>query len=75
MVSLFVLFSIFYKKSYSKKNKVVKKEEESEDQCHKAMGEISSATKDAVGHAAKEGGKFVASASNVVKRTGTSRAM
>ena len=39
------------------------------------MGEISIATKDVVGHAAKEGGKFVASASNVVKRTGTTRAM
>jgi hypothetical protein len=75
MVSLFVLFSIFYKRSYSKKNKAIKKEEESEDQCQKAMGEISIATKDAVGHAAKEGGKFVASASNVVKRTGTTRAM
>lgn len=75
MVSLFVLFSIFYKKSYSKKNKTVKKEEEGEDQCHKAMGEISSATKDVVGHAAKEGGKFVASASNVVKRTGATRAI
>ena len=74
MVSLFVLFFIFYKRSYSKKNKA-KKEDEGEDQCHKAMGEISSATKDAVGHAAKEGGKFVASASNVVKRTGANRAI
>jgi elongation of very long chain fatty acids protein 4 len=76
MVSLFFLFSLFYKKSYSKKGKSAKKQEgESEDQCHKAMGEISTATKDAVGHAAKEGGKLVASASNVVKRTGTTRAM
>ena len=72
MVSLFALFSVFYKKKYSsKKNSKLKKEEE-EDQCHKAMGEISSATKDAVEHAAKEGSKIVANASKVVKRGGAS---
>lgn len=76
MVSLFVLFSIFYKRSYSKKGSATKKpDSESEDQCHKAMGEISTATKDVVGHAAKDAGKLVATASKAVKRAGTTRPM
>lgn len=76
MVSLFVLFSVFYKRSYSKKGSAAKKQEcESEDQCHKAMGEISTATKDVVGHAAKDAGKLVATASKAVKRTGPTRPM
>mmetsp|Transcript_4815 Transcript_4815/g.7037 ORF Transcript_4815/g.7037 Transcript_4815/m.7037 type:complete len:355 (+) Transcript_4815:89-1153(+) len=70
MVSLFVLFSIFYKKSYSKKNKEAKAKED--DQCQKAMGEISIAAKEVAGHAAKDAGKVLASASKVVKRTGAS---
>ncbi|KAL7491727.1 hypothetical protein ACHAWT_001015 [Skeletonema menzelii] len=70
MVSLFILFSIFYKKSYSKKNKEAKAKED--DQCQKAMGEISIAAKEAAGHAAKDAGKLVASASKVV-RTGASK--
>mmetsp|Transcript_32447 Transcript_32447/g.55291 ORF Transcript_32447/g.55291 Transcript_32447/m.55291 type:complete len:355 (-) Transcript_32447:171-1235(-) len=73
MVSLFVLFSLFYKRSYSKKNKGGGKShspaKESEDQCHKAMGEISVAAKEAAGHAAKDAGKLVASATSAVKRT------
>ncbi|KAL7518809.1 hypothetical protein ACHAWX_003613 [Stephanocyclus meneghinianus] len=76
MVSLFVLFSIFYKRSYSTKGSAAKKpDSESEDQCHKAMGEISTATKDVVGHAAKDAGKLVATASKAVKRAGTTRPM
>eukprot|EP00956_Cyclotella_meneghiniana_P032775 scaffold91417_cov54-Cyclotella_meneghiniana.AAC.4 len=63
---------IFYKKKYSSKKNTNLKKEEEEDQCHKAMGEISSATKDAVEHAAKEGSKIVANASKVVKRGGAS---
>ena len=70
MVSLFILFSIFYKKSYSKKNKEAKAKED--DQCQKAMGEISIAAKEVAGHAAKDAGKVLASASKVVKRTGAS---
>mmetsp|Transcript_6294 Transcript_6294/g.11287 ORF Transcript_6294/g.11287 Transcript_6294/m.11287 type:complete len:353 (+) Transcript_6294:386-1444(+) len=71
MVSLFVLFSLFYKRKYSKKNKGDKnsKSKESEDECHKAMGEISVAAKEVAGHAAKDAGKFVASATKAVKRT------
>jgi elongation of very long chain fatty acids protein 4 len=69
MVSLFILFSVFYKKSYSKKNKEAKAKED--DQCQKAMGEISIAAKEVAGHAAKDAGKLVASASKVV-RTGAS---
>ena len=55
MVSLFVLFSLFYKRSYSKKNKgnrnskLNASEKESEDQCHKAMREILVAAKEACG--------------------------
>jgi elongation of very long chain fatty acids protein 4 len=70
MVSLFILFSIFYKKSYSKKNKGEKNKDA--DQCQKAMGEISQAAKEVAGHAAKDAGKLVASASKAVKRTGAS---
>lgn len=70
MVSLFILFSIFYKKSYSKKNKEAAKAKD-DDQCQKAMGEISIAAKEAAGLAAKDAGKLVASASKVV-RTGAS---
>lgn len=67
MVSLFVLFSLFYKRKYSKKNKG--KKTESEDECHKAMGEISEAAKEVAGHAAKDAGKFVATATQAVKRS------
>ena len=61
MVSLFCLFSLFYKKKYSKNDKKgSKKESESEDECHKAMAEISTAAKEAAGHAAKDAGKVLA---------------
>lgn len=79
MVSLFVLFSLFYKRKYSKKNSEGKSDsksstKESEDQCHKAMGEISVAAKEVAGHAAKDAGKFVATATKAVKRSnGSSR--
>ena len=79
MVSLFVLFSLFYKRKYSKKDGNGKNNDkstlkESEDQCHKAMGDISVAAKEVAGHAAKDAGKFVASATKAVKRSnGSSR--
>ena len=72
MVSLFILFSLFYKRSYSKKKASSSRKastKESEDQCHKAMGEISEAAKEAAGHAAKDAGKLVASATKVVTRS------
>ena len=71
MVSLFVLFSLFYKRSYSKKKKGPKSCEISEDidQCHKVMSEISSAAKEAAGHATKGAGKVLKSASKVVKKS------
>ena len=71
MVSLFVLFSIFFKKSYSKnknkkqmgsRNKSTSSVKESEDQCHKAMGEISSVAKDVANVAAKDAGRIVKTA-------------
>ena len=86
MVSLFILFSIFYKKSYSQKGKKIDKgghvngrslsTKDSEDQCHKAMGDITEATKEVVGTAAKDATKLMATATGVVKRKGgASRAM
>ena len=67
MVSLFCLFALFYKRSYSKKNRAGKKSEKKseDDQCHKAMGEISEAAKEAAGHAVKDASKLV----GAVKRT------
>ena len=87
MVSLFVLFSLFYKRSYSQRNRKQQEQKsssssssssttttsitkESEDQCYKAMGEISVAAKEVAGHAAKDAGKLVATATKVVKRNG-----
>ena len=73
------MFSIFYKKSYSKKNKGGKNSKggaavsKDDDQCQKAMGEISMAAKEVANHAAKDAGKLVASASKAVKRTGAGR--
>jgi len=64
MVSLFILFSIFYKKSYSKKNK--KSNDDSDDQCNKAVGAITDATKEVVGTAAKDATKFMATASKAL---------
>lgn len=75
MVSLFILFSFFYKRSYSKKNKGKNNSKskisskETEDQCHKAMGEISLAAKEVAEHAAKDAGKLMATATKAVKRT------
>lgn len=73
MVSLFILFSIFYKRSYAKKGKGGGKgvdggeSEKLENQCHKAMGEISEAAKGVAEHAAKDAGKLVATATKVVQ--------
>ena len=88
MVSLFVLFSLFYKRKYSSnKNGGGGKEQQQnhhhhqqeqvsassssftnnktpEDQCHKAMGEISVAAK----VVAKDAGKFVSTATQAVKK-------
>ena len=77
MVSLFILFSLFYKRSYSKKNKGPKRCESSKDidQCHKAMSEISTAAKEAAGHAAKDAGKVLKSASKVVKKSAVGSTM
>jgi len=77
MVSLFILFSLFFKKSYSKKNKMKKVEstasvssvattKEEEDACHKAMGEISTAAKEAAEVAAKDAKRVVKSATKAV---------
>jgi hypothetical protein len=102
MVSLFVLFSLFYKRKYSNssssKNGGGGKEQQQnhhpqqeqvsssssssftnnktpEDQCHKAMGEISVAAKVVAIHAkdvaeqtAKDAGKFVSTATQAVKK-------
>lgn len=79
MVSLFVLFSLFYKRSYSQRNREQQEQKsatttptakESEDQCYKAMGEISVVAKEVAGHAAKDAGKLVATATKAVKRSG-----
>jgi len=73
MVSLFVLFSVFYKRRYAQMPKPPTKET-IEDECHKAMGEISVAAKEVAGHAAKDASKLVGTARRVVKRTnGSSR--
>ena len=105
MVSLFVLFSLFYKRKYSSGSKNCggggggkeqhqqqqqQQQQERllassssssytnktpEDQCHKAMGEISVAAKVVAGHAkdvaeqtAKDAGKFVSTATQAVKK-------
>lgn len=92
MVSLFVLFSLFYKRKYSSSSGGgggdEKQQQEQqrlssssstnktpEDQCHKAMGEISVAAKVVAGHAkdvaeqtAKDAGKFVSTATQAVKK-------
>ena len=70
MVSLFVLFSLFFKKSYSKKNKMKKvssmANKEDEDACHKAMGEISTAAKEVAEVAAKDAKRVVKTATKAV---------
>ncbi|KAL7535160.1 hypothetical protein ACHAXR_006310, partial [Thalassiosira sp. AJA248-18] len=76
MVSLFCLFSLFYKRKYKNKggNNSKSLVKETEDECHKAMGEISTAAKEVAGHAAKDASKIVATATKAVKRSnGTSR--
>jgi hypothetical protein len=88
MISLFVLFSFFYKRSYSKRGGGGKKNDgkevtssnnanvessSSEDQCYKAMGEISVAAKEVAGHAAKDAGKVVAAATKAVRGNGKGR--
>lgn len=83
MVSLFILFSFFYKRKYSKKDKKEERnsslstaavKESIEDECHKAMGEISEAAKEVAGQAAKDASKVVGTATRAVKRrNGNSR--
>lgn len=64
MVSLFFLFSLFYKRSYSKKNK--KSSDDSDDQCNKAVGTITEGAKEVVGTAAKDATKLMATASKAL---------
>ena len=95
MVSLFVLFSLFYKRKYSSSMNdggggggsrreqrsndadrstssssssamAAESSSSSEDQCYRAMGEISEAAKEVAGHAAKDAGKVVAPATKAV---------
>lgn len=97
MVSLFVLFSLFYKRKYSSSMNdggggggsrreqrsndadrstssssssamAAESSSSSEDQCYRAMGEISEAAKEVAGHAAKDAGKVVAAATKAVTR-------
>ncbi len=104
MVSLFVLFSLFYKRKYSSSSKnddgggggggrreqqrsddgdrsssssssssspsakAAESSSSSEDQCYRAMGEISEAAKEVAGHAVKDAGKVVAAATKAVTR-------
>lgn len=99
MVSLFVLFSLFYKRKYSSSMnddgggggsrreqrsndadrstsssspsssaRAAESSSSSEDQCYRAMGEISEAAKEVAGHAAKDAGKVVAAATKAVTR-------
>ena len=64
MTSLFVLFARFYKKSYSKKSG--KEEKKDDDQCSKAMAEISNSAKEGLRTAAKETNKLVQTANHMV---------
>ena len=97
MVSLFVLFSLFYKRKYSSSMnddgggggsrreqrsndadrstssssssaRAAESSSSSEDQCYRAMGEISEAAKEVAGHAAKDAGMVVAAATKAVTR-------
>ena len=63
MTSLFVLFARFYKKSYKKKSRNGKKEE---DECSKAMGAISNSATEGLRSAAKETNKIVSKANSIV---------
>lgn len=77
MVSLFILFSLFYKRKYTKTPKkgdgkgrsTAAAKESLEDECHKAMGEISVAAKEVAEHAAKDASKFVGTAKKAVNGT------
>ena len=59
MPSLFVLFSLFYMKSYGKKKNMQKASEE--DQCQKAIKEGVAGAAQAVESAAKNAGKLASS--------------
>lgn len=73
MTSLFVLFFSFYKKSYSNKKKKVKDDED--DQCQKAVGELTSTAKEAASAAynvaSKESSKLLNTAKKAAQCSGT----
>jgi len=78
MVSLFILFCLFYKRKYAKKQKkgeannrrqLLAAKESNEDECHKAMGEISVAAKEVAEYAAKDASILVGTAKRAVKIT------
>lgn len=73
MMSLFFLFSIFYRKSYSKKNKGAEKDalkekakedtaDEDDDQCQAAVARATNTATEIIGTAAKDANKVVSSA-------------
>jgi len=72
MVSLFVLFSFFFKRSYAKKqNKGASTKsaaEEAEDQCQKAVSTFTEASKELAGTAAKDASKLMASAQSAIQK-------
>lgn len=70
MVSLFMLFSIFYKKSYKKRNPKAKVEETDDDQCKKAVEAAVSSAAHAAASAAKETTKVASSAARAITETG-----
>ncbi len=65
MVSLFALFSFFYAKSYGKKSK---KEKLDDDQCQKAVTNAVAGAADVVGNAAKDAEKFASQAKRSIQR-------
>merc|ERR1719384_7745 len=70
MVSLFILFSIFYKNSYGKGKAKV---EEDDDQCKAAMEAAVSGAALAVGTAAKETTKVASSAARSITEVGVQK--
>ena len=71
MVSLFMLFSIFYKKSYGKgKAKKEKVEDDDDDQCKAAVEAAVSGAAQVVETAAKETTKAASSAAKAITETG-----
>jgi len=70
MVSLFMLFSIFYKKSYGKRKAKKEKVEDDDDQCKAAVEAAVSSAAQAVETAAKETTKVASSAAKAITETG-----